>query len=212
MRELMEAAQRARLELEGSRQRTAAFLAPDVMRQEITRLVAVVEDLLAGIDHAHAVPGNQPSEAGLPEEEKRKIVEAAMHAHDVRRTALQQVDAAHGDDMPVDPDDETTAHRMLQAYFRHWEVTAAERNFPAIADEIARQRRDWEREGRLTGLGPTWLLKFATEAELTAIAKRLERKGGDEEITRTTFARAAVKRWLTAQGHAVDESGALPEQ
>ncbi|WP_435060532.1 hypothetical protein [Streptomyces sp. bgisy060] len=31
------------------------------------------------------------------------------------------------------------------------------------------------------------------------------------EITRTTFARAAVKRWLTAQGHVVDESETLPE-
>lgn len=100
---------------------------------------------------------------------------------------------------------------MLDEYFRHWEVKAAERNASAISDEIVRQRRDWEREGRLTGLGPTWLLKFATEAELAAITKQLEGKGDDEDITRTTFARAAVKRWLTAQGHVIDESETLPE-
>lgn len=124
---------------------------------------------------------------------------------------MQEVEAVHGLNMPLDPDDETIACRMLEAYFRHWEAKTAERNLPAIADEIAHQQRVWEREGRLTGLGPTWLLKFATEAELTAIAKRLEDKGGDEEITRTAFVRAAVKRWLTAQGHVVDESETLPQ-
>ncbi|WP_434593642.1 hypothetical protein [Streptomyces sp. A5-4] len=208
---LLAAAQRARTMLESSRQRAAASLTPDALRQEVTRLADALADLLAGIDHAHAVPDDKLDDAEFTEDEKRRIVEAAGHAHDVRRTALQEVEAVHGGNMPLDPDDETTVHRMLEAYFRHWEVKAAERNLPAIADEIARQQRDWEHEDRLTGLGPTWLLKFATEAELTAIAKRLEDKGGDEEITRTAIARAAVKRWLTAQGHVVDDSETLPE-
>ena len=164
-----------------------------------------------GIDHAHACPDDKLDDAEFTEDEKRRIVEAAGHAQDVRSKALRQVETAHGGNMPLDPDDEKTAHRMLDVYFRHWEVKAAERSASAIGDEIARQRRDWEREGRLTGLGPGWLLKFATVAELTAIRKRLEGKGGDEEITHTTIARAAVRRWLTAQGHVVDESETLPK-
>ncbi|MFD7954363.1 hypothetical protein ACFV4X_12795 [Streptomyces ardesiacus] len=201
---ILAAAQRARLVLASSRQRVANTLPPDALRQEVTRLADTLEELLTGIEHVHL--GTE-----FTEDEKRRLVELAGHAQDVRSKALQQVQTAHGGNMPMDPDDETTAHRMLDVYFRHWEAKAAERNAPAIGGEIARQRRDWEREGRLTGLGPTWLLKFATEAELTAITERLEGRGDDEEIIRTTFARAAVKRWLTAQGHVINESETLPK-
>lgn len=99
----------------------------------------------------HSLPDDKLDDGEFTEDEKQSIVEAAGHAQDVRSKALRQVERAHGGSMPLDPDAETAVHRMLEVYFRHWEVKAAERNAPAIGDEIARQRRDWEREGRLTG-------------------------------------------------------------
>ncbi|MER7512139.1 hypothetical protein ABTX82_27840 [Streptomyces lavendulae] len=151
-------------------------------------------------------------EPDFSDEEQQEMLQAALRARDVRQKALQQIKAVHGDsDLPPDPEDETIAHRMLGAYFQYYEQIATERNFPAIGEQIALQRQAWTDEGCLTGLGPTWLLKFATEAELNAIAESLQGKGSAEEITQATFERAAVKRWLTSRGHEINEDEVHPQ-
>ncbi|MCY0924360.1 hypothetical protein OS965_40805 [Streptomyces sp. H27-G5] len=153
----------------------------------------------------------EEEEPDFSEDERREMLQAAVRARDVRLKALKQIEAVHGDsDLPPDPEDESIAHRMMEAYFQHYERIATERNFPAIGRKIADERQAWAEKGQLTGSGPTWFLKFATEAELNAIAKSLEGKGSVEEITRATFERAAVKRWLTSQGHEINEDEVQP--
>ncbi|AXU16828.1 hypothetical protein [Streptomyces clavuligerus] len=142
---------------------------------------------------------------------EKKMLQAAERASAIRQKALAQLAAIRRvDGMPTDPEDEVIAHRMLEAYFQHYEQIAAERDAPAIGREIGDQRRAWSERQQLTGHGPTWLLKFATEGELNAIVKSLQDEETDEEITRATFERAAVKRWLTAQGHDINEDDVQP--
>lgn len=139
------------------------------------------------------------------------MLQAAARASKIRRKALAQLTAVRSKDaMRTDPEDEVIVHRMLEAYFQHYERIAAEHDAPAIGREIADQRRAWAEQQRLAGLGPTWLLEFATEGELNSIVKSLEGEGSAEEITRATFERAAVRRWLTLQGHDIDEDDVQP--
>ncbi|MCX4970827.1 hypothetical protein OHA98_40000 [Streptomyces sp. NBC_00654] len=143
---------------------------------------------------------------------QKKLLQAAAQVGEIRQKALAQLAAVRSEDgMPADPEDEVIAHRMLEAYFQHYERIAAEHNAPVIGREIADQRRAWAEERRMTGLGPTWLLKFATEEELNSIIQNLQGDGLAEEITRATFERAAVKRWLTSQGHDINEDEVQPQ-
>ncbi|MFD5557676.1 hypothetical protein ACFWIA_28030 [Streptomyces sp. NPDC127068] len=127
------------------------------------------------------------------------------NASEIRQKALAQLAAvSREDEMPTDPEDEVIVHQMLEAYFQHYERSAAEHDAPAIGREIADQRRAWAEQQRLAGLGSTWLLTFATEGELNSILKSLEGEGPAEEITRAISERAAVKRWLTSRGHDIN--------
>ncbi|MER5417468.1 hypothetical protein [Streptomyces virginiae] len=142
---------------------------------------------------------------------QQEVRRAALSIRNVRRKVLREIEAAHGaGDLPLDPEDETIAHRILEAYFQHYERIATERNLPSTGEQIAMQRQVWTAEGCLTGLGPAWLLRFATEAELNAIAESLQGKGSAEEITQATLERAALKRWLTSQGHEINEGEVQP--
>ncbi|MGW2089353.1 hypothetical protein [Streptomyces sp. NPDC001880] len=82
------------------------------------------------------------------------------------------------------------------------------RDAPAPIEALRAQRC---RQAAITEAYALRRARFATEEELNSIIQGLQGNGLAEEITEATFERAAVKRWLTSQGHDINEDEVQPQ-